>query len=44
MTDITKLRLALRANGYSPIPVLGKRALLPEWQTKAGASEAEVAS
>jgi hypothetical protein len=42
MTDITELRLALRANGYSPIPVSGKRALVPGWQTKSGASEAEV--
>ena len=39
---ITARRLALRANGYSPIPVLGKKALLPEWQKKSGASAEEV--
>ena len=44
MTNVTALRLALRANGYSPIPVAGKKALLPEWQKKAGASEAEIST
>jgi Bifunctional DNA primase/polymerase, N-terminal len=39
---ITALRLKLRANGYSPIPVLGKRPLLPEWQKMCGAGEAEI--
>lgn len=41
---VTALRLTLRANGYSPIPVLGKRALLFEWQKKSDAGEAEIAN
>jgi RecA-family ATPase len=40
--NVTALRLTLRANGYSPIPVLGKKALLPEWQKKCGAGEEEI--
>jgi hypothetical protein len=39
----TEIRLALRANGYSPIPVLGKRPLITEWQKKVGAPAAEIA-
>jgi hypothetical protein len=43
MSDaVTELRLALRANRYSPIPVLGKEPLVVGWQTKSGASEAEI--
>jgi Bifunctional DNA primase/polymerase, N-terminal/Primase C terminal 1 (PriCT-1) len=40
----TDLRLALRAAGYSPIPVQGKIPHLNGWQTKADASDAEIAS
>jgi AAA domain/Bifunctional DNA primase/polymerase, N-terminal len=39
----TEIRLALRANGYSPIPVLGKRPLITEWQKKVGAPATEIA-
>jgi hypothetical protein len=39
----TEVRLALRANGYSPIPVLGKRPLITEWQKKVGAPATEIA-
>ena len=44
MTDVTTRRLALQTGGYAPIPVRGKKALLPEWQTKIGVTAAEIAS
>jgi hypothetical protein len=44
VSDVTKRRLALQANGYSPIPVLGKIPYLSEWPKKAGASAEEVAA
>ena len=44
MSAITDLRLALQASGFSPIPVCGKRALLPEWQTKINIDATEVAA
>lgn len=31
--SLTELRLTLRENGYSPLPNLDKRCLLPEWPT-----------
>jgi putative DNA primase/helicase len=32
--DLTALRLALHANGYHPVPVIGKAPKMPGWQTK----------
>jgi AAA domain/Bifunctional DNA primase/polymerase, N-terminal len=37
-----ELRLALKAKGYSSIPLMGKRPTLAEWQTKADATEEEM--
>ena len=31
--ELTALRLRLRANGYHPVPVNGKRPIMDEWQT-----------
>lgn len=42
MNTVTELRLAIQARGFSPIPVCGKKPLLPVWQTKAGADAAEI--
>jgi hypothetical protein len=39
----TEVRLALRENGYDPIPVLGKRPLITEWQKMGGAPATEIA-
>ena len=36
--SVTELRLAVQANGYSPIPCTGKRPLLAGWQNKADAT------
>ena len=47
MTDysaITNYRLALQAAGFSPIPALGKKVLLWEWQTKHNVSPEEIIS
>jgi RecA-family ATPase len=44
VSAITDLRLALQASGFLPIPVCGKRALLPEWQTKINIDATEVAA
>jgi len=41
--DITALRLQLRAAGYAPVPVTGKRALMPGWSEKFDASPDEIA-
>jgi Bifunctional DNA primase/polymerase, N-terminal/Primase C terminal 1 (PriCT-1) len=42
--QVTDLRLALRAAGYSPIPVQGKRPLMDNWQTKGSADDIEISS
>jgi hypothetical protein len=42
--SISELRLALRAAGYAPIPVIGKRVLLEGWPTLTNVSEEEVVS
>ena len=34
MNEITDLRLALLANGYTPLPASGKEVFLPEWTTR----------
>jgi hypothetical protein len=36
--------MSLRAAGFSPVPVAGKRPVLGDWQTKADVDAAEVAS
>src|SRR5262249_35463932 len=41
-SEVTQLRLRMRANGYDPIPVMGKRALLENWPSKVNISEAEI--
>ena len=35
MSTLTDLRLKLLANGYTPLPAVGKKPLLPEWSTRA---------
>ena len=40
----TDLRLALQANGYSPVPCVGKRPSIPRWQHKVTASADEMRS
>src|SRR5262245_57269113 len=43
MTDlISEIRLALQTKGFSPIPVCGKRALLPNWPSKTNVRAAEI--
>jgi hypothetical protein len=39
----TRVRLALRRAGFSPIPVCGKRPVLPNWQHKHDTSPDEIA-
>jgi hypothetical protein len=41
MTVAYAVRLALRAGGYSPIPVRGKSPVLPNWQEKTDAGTAD---
>jgi AAA domain/Bifunctional DNA primase/polymerase, N-terminal len=41
--NVAELRLTLREAGFDPIPVAGKRALLPGWTKKGGASAEEIA-
>jgi Primase C terminal 1 (PriCT-1)/Bifunctional DNA primase/polymerase, N-terminal len=38
-----ELRLALKAGGFSPIPIKGKRPLLAEWQTMISVTEKAIA-
>ncbi|MEZ0281381.1 bifunctional DNA primase/polymerase [Methyloceanibacter sp.] len=40
--DVTSIRLALKAAGFSPIPCRGKRPWFDEWQHKHDASEEEM--
>ena len=44
MSELLKLRLALKAAGFSPIPCKGKQPLLREWQTRFDASAEEMAA
>ncbi len=44
MHPILDVRLAIVANGYVPIPVLGKRPLADEWQKTANVSRAMLES
>ena len=39
-----EFRMSLKAAGFSPVPVAGKRPVLNDWQTKADVDAAEVAS
>ena len=41
MTTI-ETRLALKAAGFSPVPCLGKRPLLPEWQRHINVADEEM--
>jgi hypothetical protein len=41
MTTI-ETRLALKAAGFSPVPCLGKRPLLPEWQRRVNVADEEM--
>ena len=43
MSELLKLRLALKARGFMPIPCEGKRPTLPAWQTKTAVSAEEMA-
>jgi hypothetical protein len=42
-TDVCKLRLAMQANGYQPLPAQGKKVLLQEWSTKGDVPQSEIA-
>jgi RecA-family ATPase len=42
--SISEYRLSLRAAGFSPIPVMGKKPVMNEWQTMGNASAEEVAA
>jgi RecA-family ATPase len=42
--SVSEYRLSLRAAGFSPIPVMGKKPVLNGWQTMANASAEEVAA
>jgi hypothetical protein len=44
MIETTELRLAMLANGFSPVPAQGKRVLLEGWSTKATAASSEIAA
>src|SRR6187399_2587610 len=38
MQSVLDVRLAILANGFTPIPVLGKRPLMDDWQKTSGVS------
>jgi hypothetical protein len=42
MADITALRLRMRANGFSPIPVMGKVPAMEKWQEKFSCTNDEI--
>jgi hypothetical protein len=42
--SVYEFRISLRAAGFAPVPVAGKRPVLKDWQTKLDVDEAEVAS
>jgi hypothetical protein len=42
MADVTTLRLRMRANGLSPIPVMGKIPPMEKWTEKLDCTEAEI--
>jgi Bifunctional DNA primase/polymerase, N-terminal len=42
--NVSEYRLSLRAAGYAPIPVMGKKPVMNGWQTKGNASAEEIAA
>jgi len=42
MADITALRLRMRANGFSPIPVMGKVPAMEGWTEKHDCTKDEI--
>ena len=44
MSSVTALRLALRAAGYSPLPVDGKKPVVRDWPALVKVSKEEIES